>query len=273
MSMNIYNGRRMRHTIDAAYFGLLKAKPAVKLAGRRELAKVTAQMVVSMIDRAAISGLTGSTSTKAAYDVSEAFAAALREIYDRQANSKKTGLRDPFVDKEVEVYLFPRSADTLMMVNTECPEMLAVVDQIDSVEDYSWWNSTDRPEGVSSAEWQERERAWKEALPGAGVPSERCLSFSLFDGSIYLNDVTDIVEEHLPSLEERMRRAMQNLHVARNYDRSKDKLSKVMSLCSEAVEDDRIRNRLTEELSGLIKPVTLRSKLPSNDKQDGGAQT
>ena len=40
------------------------------------------------------------------------------------------------------------------------------------IEEYGYWNNTDKPDNISKEEWNYRDKLWREALPGIGRPVE-----------------------------------------------------------------------------------------------------
>lgn len=85
---------------------------------------------------------------------------------------KKTGERNPWVDTDFEATFFPLAGDVLLGITfTEQHEWHEEWLKQPGVSEFGYWNNTDRPEHLSALEWDERQRLWELALPGAGVPA------------------------------------------------------------------------------------------------------
>lgn len=83
------------------------------------------------------------------------------------------------------------------------------------VEAYGYWNSSDRPDGVTEGEWDERRAFWDRVLPGFSTPVEVMLTWSLrgtyHPGILRLaSDRSPLILEELPDLDRRARRVAQD---------------------------------------------------------------
>jgi hypothetical protein len=130
----------------------------------------------------------------------------LSRIWERVRKDWKEargGSRHPEIDVECEISFASAEGWLLGIVHTEHDELHDLWMRTSGAEDFSWWNGSDsRPKGVSAAEWKERGRLWRAALPGSGVPSECGFSFALVGERLAPLDRADIVAAQ-PSLEQR----------------------------------------------------------------------
>ena len=98
--------------------------------------------------------------------------AALMHISDKIEAAIHSATRSPGYDFEFSVALLPSAHGTLALVFTECSELFDAFGKSELVAPYPYWNSHDRPDDLTDAEWDERGATWGAAL-GRGVP---CLS-------------------------------------------------------------------------------------------------
>lgn len=209
MSTKIYNGRILAGPIGKVYGLLLAAKPEAVAIARGLEASWLARRATHMIDDARIKDVV------VAHPLSDAWS----EFMDRRRAVQREGRRDPAIDFELELWLFPRRSTTLAIVNTEQRELREWFDRQPWVSDYSYYDNTDPPDDLTARQWRARRRAWDAVLPGAGVPSERCLTFSIADGGQYRFFGTDEVLRHAPTIEERLRRVVDQRLTDRHHAR------------------------------------------------------
>jgi hypothetical protein len=119
--------------------------------------------------------------------------------------------RFPGLDLSCEIsYLVDDQDHTCfyLKVFSEAKEYVTAVASLERVEDFSYWNNTDRPEGLSKDLWQRRADTWDRLLPGFAAPAERGLSYStsyiLAPSFAALFDRRDL-SEFIPSRDERAR--------------------------------------------------------------------
>lgn len=104
------------------------------------------------------------------------------ELLDRAMHVKRTGQRDPLVDVSFDVTFFPIKNKLLAITFMDNKTLEKAWESLKGVEEYSYWNNTDKPEEVSKADWKNRENDWNEALlDGDAVPSKNGFSFTLHD--------------------------------------------------------------------------------------------
>lgn len=95
-------------------------------------------------------------------------------FFDWLADRKRvraTMERDPFVDTDFTVTVFPDGRDLLGIVFSEHQAWIRKWFEVADVDDYAYWNNTDPPDNVSAVEWRQRERRWLKVLPRPGVPA------------------------------------------------------------------------------------------------------
>ncbi|MCH6469874.1 hypothetical protein [Sinomonas terrae] len=72
----------------------------------------------------------------------------------------------------------PETGRLHLLVFADNPQYENTLDDMEGVEEYGYWNNTDRPDGLSEAEWDARREAWDRVMP-SGVPVEHMLAFTL----------------------------------------------------------------------------------------------
>lgn len=207
MSTKIFNGRIIHAPIGKAYDLLIKSKPAAVLIGRNLEIAWMAKRAAEMIDKARIEG---EEKKGALFD-------AWVEMSDRISEIRKTQRRDPAVDIGCELWLFPLKDKTLVLVNSEAKDLREWFDKLPFVEDYSYWNNTDPDENVDKRTWKQRERDWNKALPGSGVPSDRCLSFAMYQGGMVFPAEPGEAVAHIPPAEKRLDRIVRQAATAEKF--------------------------------------------------------
>jgi hypothetical protein len=191
MSTKIYRGFRFRshdlfdiHNVIAAW--------RIELAElqRRDMASVLAGLSLEIIDRNAVNPRRNAGKNP--------FRAAREEVRTRQKEILGSGLRDPEVDFDFELSILPHEGRIYGMVFSERPHWVNRWLAKDEVEDFSYWNSTDRPDGVSEEEWGTRGGIWQRIFQAnpAGTPGMAGFSAQCTDRLLQprLDDVLDSIQ-------------------------------------------------------------------------------
>lgn len=103
---------------------------------------------------------------------------------DMRREIKRTGQRNPLVDTDFSVTVFPRGPRSWVgLVFTEREKWREWFMRLPRVRDFGYWNNTDQPEGMSSRAWARRRKVWGEVLldRGPAVPAMYGLSIELVD--------------------------------------------------------------------------------------------
>ncbi|CAO4140675.1 hypothetical protein LPLAFNJD_LOCUS751 [Methylorubrum aminovorans] len=157
MSTKIYSGFRFVpsdlnevHTLLSLYRS--EVKDAVHEAKCRFLAGAAADH----IDKAALKGEPAGEPLGAAHD----------EMRRRQKEVRTTGYRDPEVDFDFKLSVMPYGECVYGIVFCEQRAWQSAFLAQPWVEHWPYWNSTDRPEGVSRREWAKRGETWNAILAG-----------------------------------------------------------------------------------------------------------
>lgn len=130
---------------------------------------------------------------------------AYRHILERQSKIKATGQRDPAVDFQCDVIIFPEigTGRTLALLFSENQTFKDCFLDDALVSYLGWWNNSDKPDDVTEEEWDQRGKDWDRAV-GNDVPARRGLSrsYETFSGPNVTS--TEIIAAMEP-LEKRVR--------------------------------------------------------------------
>lgn len=136
---------------------------------------------------------------------------------------------------------------------------------LDEIEDYSFFDSTDRPEDISAKEWKQRENIWgKKIFNQSTMAAKSMFTLALVTEieSLRFVDITqEDIDKYTPSLEERIKGALNHIGLASAgdikkmseyfaYMRSEEFIAK----CEEEkprVEQILIKNVTLDILSGI----------------------
>lgn len=209
MSIKIHGGRIIRASIGHVYRHLMEIKPQVEEIGRQlEVERMTRQAVMA-IDTAILND-----ETPPGFALFDAWSGLLDDIKE----IKTTERRNPRSDFGFELWLFPVSdRRTLVMTHTEQERMTKWFDGQECVEEYGYWDNTDREENVSAREWRRRRDDWMKVLPWGGAASDRCLTFMMHNPE---RPMIAKAEEALPFVEPLDRRVGEhafNRHIGEIY--------------------------------------------------------
>lgn len=260
MSTYVHGYKADREIADLYEHLINHVKPKIKEAGSRIVNETIANRTVIKFDNYAVGIEVPDNENITAQEILSEY---YSNIIKRYKNIKTTGHRDPEVDADFDIYLFPLEKHTFIVANTESRELLELFIAHAGVEEYSYWDSTDKPEDVSAEEWRERERIWEKAIPRQ--ISEKCLTFNLFDGQPYMHaneSVWDII--CADDLEKRLNRTARSKYIKEKTS-GIEEISDVMRIITEYDEDSTIREKSKNEIKHLIIPIYRNSMVPSLD--------
>jgi hypothetical protein len=188
MSVKIYGGRRLDGGIAKVYPRLLAVKPQAQAIAQKLTNRFMAHQMVTMPKSANM------------------FTQAWTEMADRQHRIVTTMRRDPSVDFNFDILLFPGKSQTLAILQAERDEYEEWFDSLDWVHDYAYWTNTDRPDDMTKKMWDLRGEAWDKALGESSVPADNCLLFQFASSSRIrppkMSDLEETIKEMSRSLTE-----------------------------------------------------------------------
>lgn len=147
------------------------------------------------------------------------------EMNDAQAEIKKTGQRNVSVDFDFEVSVMPWGRKVYGIIFCE---QSAWIDEFMSqpwVEEYGYWNNTDRPDHLTARQWERRRKTWNAILKqdpwdrpsGCGFTAD-CKAPDRFSDN-------DAVLAACPSKENRVARTARSVVLGRAYKTLMEPLS------------------------------------------------
>jgi len=200
MSTKIYTGFRFVEPTLLKLYGWInefrtELRPVVETAHKRWVTTLAVRKLdMDTLDNAALS------KPKYLQDAYDEFTRRVKEI-------RRTKVRDSDVDYELELSILPMSARKVLgIVFCEQQDMVNLWMGKQFVEDYAYWDNTDKPDEVTEAQWEKRGKDWNDALPGVGVPSMCGFTADCVDKNYHLKVYDmDVVLDAVPPLMQRSR--------------------------------------------------------------------
>lgn len=161
MSTKVYNGFKFKSSdmIDI-HTAIMDFRMELEALHLRALAELYAKLAVQMIDKAAM--------VPGKHAGESPLVKAWENVITRQKEIKKTGGRDPDVDFDFSLSILPFRGEVYGIVYTEKSAWRDLWLEKDFVEDFSYWNNSDRPEGLSKDDWKHRSDVWHDMF-GTGI--------------------------------------------------------------------------------------------------------
>ena len=204
MSTKIFNGWRMLDTtLDEAVKKIQAFRRDIAERADALAAERVARIITEAIDEKALRAW---RDKPLAEDHLHSIDEVWQSILERQKKIKDTMGRDPTVDFEVTMNIYPLRGDVLGIIHTEQNDWEKAWFGSDGVEFYGYWNNTDRPEETSDAEWLQREQDWDGVLARWSAPADTTgATAAIHDGSVEMPSIEDIMA-CIPSFEDRLKR-------------------------------------------------------------------
>lgn len=204
MSTKIFNGWRMPDTtLDEAVKKIQGFRRLISEQADALAAQKLAHLMTNAIDLKARRAASGKPlSEHHFHNVDQIW----QEILQRQAKIKETMGRDPDVDFEVTMNIYPMNGSVLGVIYSEQQDWENAWFAIDGVEHYGYWNNTDRPDEVSEEEWQQRERDWDSVLGRWSEPADMSGASATIHGGHVAKPSMSAILTHVRSFEERLKR-------------------------------------------------------------------
>lgn len=213
MSTKIHRGRVISAPLFRAYQMLMELKPEIGKMGEEMQHRWMVEAAVNMIDREAIKGSS----------INSPLIKAWTDLIDRHKACKATMRRDPEIDFEFDLWLFPLKTKTLLIVQTEQNEFLQFLDRQPFIEDYSYWDNADRNENITAEDWRKRKKDWDLVLPMGSAPSDRCLVMAMFNSdAIFPPDVKKALK-YVPAMDRRIDTLTKSQHLNEVYSQLVEK--------------------------------------------------
>lgn len=230
MSTKIYNGLLidLPYSFSGIRTELIRlAKEEIIPVARLEYTKIVAHSVFSEMDKNAWNNRNNDAVEPTINDV---VFRKCGEIDDRVMSMRRT--RDPWLDFEFSIVLFPLEDKILAIPYTEQKALLDVLLSKPYVKEYGYWNNTDEPEDMTEAEWKQREIDWDIALGDSAIPAENGFTLQFVrEGYSLYPTISDIIHNK-PSIENRVRLIIDD-EAANHLDSKIERVSDMMRLMKE----------------------------------------
>lgn len=174
----------------------------------------------------------------------------------KKSEASKSMMRNPFYDFDVHIPFFFYSDFVYCIIFSEQRRIHEMFKDIPTVEDYSYFNNTDKPDDVSEKDWDERALVWNKIMP-TSVPSTKGLQLSRTNPFIGWSNC--LIIENAPDFEERVLISSERVVMDNNLELIIGKNGKFdWSKYSKFRKSDEFKQEL-EKVKKLV-----RKKLPEN---------
>lgn len=216
MSTKIMTGFRLQTTdLFEIHAIMSEFRASVAELQRRDVATLMARMACDIIDRRDRGHITD--------DDLPPINAVLRDIRTRQKEILGSGYRDPEIDFDFEISLMPFDGQVFGMVFSERQLWIDTWMARPEVDEFAYWNNTDRPSGLTAEEWSERARVWDAILRAnpAGTPGMAGFTAQCADRMVFAS--AEEMLACLPTFQDRVVRQARSAAVGRVFDQMNEK--------------------------------------------------
>lgn len=206
MSIKIYTGFILRATtLESALDRVQTLRRETNKLARVRMARSMGRKCAAGLDRYAARDLfpKGGTIPRLESPMSSTWMEVMDEYREAQTNRR----RHPETDFEFTMTLHPDNGDILGMSFVEEDDWHRHWMKTEGVEDYCYYNNSDRPEGVDQAEWEERARRWDRVVDRdpASRPAYAGLTANIHESEPPVVPVDEVLP-YLPDFETRARK-------------------------------------------------------------------
>lgn len=199
MSTKIYNGFRMPKSFDS----LNRINDEFREKGSILMNSLLDETVVKMSVRNLDIDIVSQNDTNKNYIMD-----SLSRINDEYREIKTSSKNNPYFDFECELsIMIPPSGDHIYLIAYTCKdEYIRLLESIDGVEEYAYWNNTDPPDDIDEDIWDQRGKDWDAALGETGIPARNGFSFELVGPYLPFSilNTTESLDKFCPSKEQRI---------------------------------------------------------------------
>lgn len=111
------------------------------------------------------------------------------EIKEEIENLKK-GYRSPSLDKDISFALKEYKGDLYLYLFSEDREISKMLlKEIENIEEFGYWNNTDKPDSVTESHWEKRKKIWDELLTSYSFEKSGFSTFYFFESLEFLKNI------------------------------------------------------------------------------------
>lgn len=157
------------------------------------------------------------------------------------------------------VMLFPSKNNLLALVITEDEEVKEMFVEMEEIEEYPYWDNTDRPDNMTDKEWEKRRDEWDKTI-GYKRLSEVGFQYNIIEDLFLLRNKVEweSIQKYIRSPEERAKSRAGNILFA---EWSKDKIDYIADhLISSLEEYENYKKENIEKLNDKTNEILLKLK-------------
>jgi hypothetical protein len=147
------------------------------------------------------------------------------EMEERQRNIKKTMSRDPDVDFEVEIALFPFEGNFYGIYHTEKSDFYDNLLTNPKITEFNYWNNSDHPEKMTEKEWEERARIWNTIFDGNELQCEIGFTkkYNSYPPQPEIEEIIERWDSFVPKFEKRLKYWSSIIYAEREFNKLSEK--------------------------------------------------
>lgn len=158
MSIKIYDGLRMPTMPMAKFQAWLDNLRIILTPIAHE--KINKEIIKRAVDEYDLNTFLPNRTVKK----SNLIISAWGDVVGEYSEVKKTKRRNPLVDVECEILFHFRGKFIYMIPYTEVETYKEIIQSLPNIQEYGYWNNTDKPEAISQGEWRQRRNTWNAIL-------------------------------------------------------------------------------------------------------------
>lgn len=124
-----------------------------------------------------------------------------QHYFDKVRALEQSDQRMPDIDFSFVVNIYFHEGEIYGTVYTERQEFLDIWFEKDYVEDFAYWNNTNKPKEITKKEWQSRRDVWNFIFKNSNIPAYTGFNCKLVKLPI-IPDIDEIMEQ-IPAFEDR----------------------------------------------------------------------
>lgn len=201
MSTKIYNGLKLNISNinelkkELVEFNTKTLMPFYK----KEYSKMIAALLTGKVDSARYKN---KDNIDFKISIEETYHEIYKDVRDRTKEVLKTNRRDVEIDFDFNIVILPIENKTLAIVYSEQNSFVELFKGLPFVEEYGYWDNSDKPDEISEEDWQTRNKDWNEVFKDSSIPSKCGFTFKLIEGIEEYPDLNEVLSS-IPNIEKR----------------------------------------------------------------------